>query len=288
MIGTILASLTGSGSDRSVLDLAAALARIDGGHITCLHTRIDAVEAAVLHQGLSGRPLGGLQQVNQDIAQAEQANSVRALTEFKEACRRHSLDVFEKPGAAPGPSIAWKEVTTFRNETQHEARFHDIVVMGRDSELSQERIESVLMQGGRPVLIAPPRPVLAVGRRVAIGWKEGPEAARAIAAASGILDRAETIEILCALEDPAQAEAAVQSAHTLARQLSWGGIRAEVRTAHSGGKSAAETLREMAYNSEADLFLMGAYGHNRVREFVFGGVTRDFLADCAIPVLMFH
>jgi nucleotide-binding universal stress UspA family protein len=42
----------------------------------------------------------------------------------------------------------------------------------------------------------------------------------------------------------------------------------------------------MAYNCDADLLVMGGYGHSRVREFVFGGVTRDILADCAIPVFM--
>ena len=44
----------------------------------------------------------------------------------------------------------------------------------------------------------------------------------------------------------------------------------------------------MAYNCDADLLIMGAYGHSRVREFVLGGVTRGVLADCALPVLMFH
>jgi len=42
----------------------------------------------------------------------------------------------------------------------------------------------------------------------------------------------------------------------------------------------------MAYECDADLLVMGAYGHSRVREFLFGGVTRDLLAASPLPVFM--
>ena len=285
MIKTILASLTGYNSDRTVLDAAIAAAGLDGAHIECLHTRIGAIQATALTGYATPEHRLDLHKLSQQIA-AEQAERLHhAKSAFDDACKRHSLAVTDAPSEAV-MSVAWRVVDSLLNEVLHEARYHDLVVMARDEELSSERIESVLMHSGRPLLLAPDKPVTAIGRKVAIAWKQGAESARALTAASAILSRAQQVFILSVSNNEAGDDTDRFSAETLARKLKWRGITAQVRMEYSPASSEAVALKEMAYNCDADLLVMGAYGHNRVREFIFGGVTRDMLADCAIPVFM--
>ena len=288
MIRTILALPTGFGSDKPVLDAAVAAAKIEGAHIECLHTRIDAVETAAWVRALAPQRRESLRELTEEITREEQARSQHAQAAFRDACTRHSLSVMDEPKKPGEVSISWKEVPTLQNEALHRARFHDMVVMGRDPELSRERIINVLMGAGRPVLLAPPTSAEKIGRIVALAWKEGSGAARALMASSSILCRADRVVILSVSEDAGNEEATRASAAQLAKQFLWHGIRAEVLVDHPVSGSASKRIKEMAYNCGADLLVTGAYGHSRLREFVLGGVTSDVLADCAIPVLMFH
>lgn len=284
MTKTILASLTGLSSDRTVLEAAVAAARIDGGHIQCLHTRIDAVEtAAVL--GLTA-PRVDLHSTLQAISKQEEERSRHARQAVDEIRKRHAIVLGDAPAENAPISIAWREDESFFNETLHEARYHDLTVMARDEELSSEGLLSVLMQSGRPLLIAPEKPVEVFGKKVAIAWKATAEAARALTAASFILSRAEKVVILSVSEDKAGDDSDRFSAEHLARQLAWQGIAAEVRMRYSPMVSTSRALLDMAYDGDADLLVMGAFGHNRMREFIFGGVTRDLLAASALPVFM--
>lgn len=286
MMKTILASLTGFSSDRTVLDAAIAAARIDDAHVQCLHTRIDPAETTMLYKSMTPHHVELMSEISRKIAEEEKGRSEHAKAAFQDACKRHALNVCDAPSGAPGVSIGWKEVETLLNQTLHEARYHDLVVMARDAELSSERIKSVLMQSGRPILLAPPKPVERIGRKVAIAWKAGAEAARALSASSTLLARAEQIAIIAVSEEGAEEGRA--SADYLAAQLRWRGAKVEVHWEPSGRSSTSKTILDAAYNCDADVLVMGAYGHSRVREFVFGGVTRDILSDCALPVLMFH
>jgi nucleotide-binding universal stress UspA family protein len=227
-----------------------------------------------------------MSEISGKISDEERSKSDHAKAAYDEACKRHSLTVSENPRNAGDVSVGWKEMETLLNETLHEARYHDLVVMARDAELSSERIVSVLMRSGRPVLIAPPKPVNAIGRNIAIAWKAEAESARALSAASSVLTHADRVSILTGRESTAEDGRA--SAENLAAQLRWRGLQVEVRVEMPALSATSGRIKEMAYNCDADLLIMGAYGHSRVREFVLGGVTRDVLADCALPVLMFH
>ena len=283
---TILASLTGLGSDHTVLESAVALARIEGGHVCGLHTRIDILETAALIETASPRQNFSPQDLLQEISSQEDTRSRHARRAFEEACTRHALGVRDTPVKdAPSLSAEWKENRSFLNETLHEARYHDVTVMRRDEELSSERIVSVLMQSGRPLLLAPLRPTQVIGRRVAIAWKPVAEAARTVTAASFILSRAEEVVILYVAEDE-NPEHSRASAEHLAAQLAWQGIRAEVRLAGSRGVTTSQALLDAACEGDADLLVAGAYGHSRMREFIFGGVTRDLLQASALPLFM--
>ncbi len=286
MFKTVLAALSGFNSDRTVLDAAVAVARVDGAHVTCLHTRIDVIAAAAAAGALTPTRRLDLHSATQAIAKEEDARSSHVRREFAEACTRHGLTANDDPEATGGVSIGLKEITTLFNEVLEHSRFHDLVVVGRDAETSGEWIQTLLMNAGRPLLLAPPKPVQAIGRHVAIAWKEGPEAARAVAAGSPLWRRAERVTIICATGEGTAGGRDRISSKNLADHLLWHGVKAEVELVNTATLSTTEAIQAAAYSRDADLLIMGAYGHSRLREMVLGGVTREILAGCAIPVLM--
>ena len=285
MLKSILVSLTGFGSDRTVLDAAFAAARIDQGHVAALHTRIDPGSAAATFSASQPQLRGELLNTMQRIAREEEERSSQAKLAFTEACKRHGA-VTEALG--PGVTAAFCEMKTFENETLHQARLHDMVVMARVAELASESLHTMVMLAGKPVLIAPHRPVRTICETVAIAWKDSAEAARAVTAALPILERAKRAIVISFSEDSSRRAPDHVSAEGVMAQLKRHGVDARIDCGSSDAGQAAVKIREMCYALDADLLVCGAYGHSRMREMVFGGVTRDLLAECGIPLLMVH
>ena len=277
MLKTILASLTGFASDRTVLDAAFAAARLDKGHVAALHTRIDPGETAAALGAAELRT--DLMETMQRIAHEENELSGHARLAFDAAYKRHGGDAI---------SASFREMTSFENETLHQARLHDMVVMARVAELASERLHTLVMLAGKPVLVPPPRPVAAIGEIVAIAWKDGAEAARAVTAAMPILEQARQVIVIAITEIASRTAPDHASAEGVVAQLKRHGIDARLETASAAAAPASDKIREISYGANADLLVSGAYGHSRVREMVFGGVTRELLRDCAIPLLMVH
>jgi nucleotide-binding universal stress UspA family protein len=280
---SILASLTGLGTDRAVMETAIAAARIEGGHLTCLHARIDALGAAAMVETMFPQTRYEPGQIRQ-MSEEDTLRTAHARAAFDNAARQHDLSVCDAPGEAP-VSLGWMETRWVVDETVEEAYYHDLIVMAREPDLPSERIRSVLMQAGRPLLLAPARPEPILGRNIAIAWKAGAEAARAVTAASSWLERAERIFILSVSNHAAGDDRDRLSAERLAASLRWRGLMAEVQADYASGQEAS-TLQTMACERDADLLVMGAYGHSRLREYVLGGVTQSMLANCALPVLI--
>jgi nucleotide-binding universal stress UspA family protein len=118
-----------------------------------------------------------------------------------------------------------------------------------------------------------------------VGWKETPEAARALSAGMPILVNSRRV-ILARVEDGDFAQSGALD--DLARQLAWQGIAAETQMIGADGRSIAQLLHAAAEAAHADLLVVGAYGHGRIRELVFGGVTQSFLEGARLPVFMAH
>jgi len=282
---SILASLTGLGTDRAVMETAIAAARIAGGHLTCLHARGDTLGAAAMVETTFPQTRFDPSQLHL-MSEEDTLRTAHARAAFDNAARQHGLSVCDAPGEAP-VSLGWLETRSVMDETVEEACYYDLVVMAREPELSGERIRSVLMQSGRPLLLAPPKSEPILGRNIAIAWKAGAEAARAVTAAAAWLERAERIFILSVSRHPVGDDRDHLSAERLAASLRWRGLNAEVQTDYATGPEA-RTLENMACDKDADLLLMGAYGHSRLREYVLGGVTESMLLGCSIPVMMFR
>jgi len=145
--------------------------------------------------------------------------------------------------------------------------------------------ESVIVQSGTPALVVPhPHRQETIGDRALVAWNGSAQAARALKAALPFLRRSSQVHVVSWAR---QAPAAPFSGLDVAGWLQRHGIGAHVHS-QTPVADVAGALRGIAVQLEADLVVMGCYGHSRMREQVFGGVTRGLLARLPTPLLMAH
>lgn len=297
MIKYILVPATGTEVDAPVFALALSVARQMPAHLEFLHVRIDvekkltAVASADV-RGLSGILTGGagggiqFRQFQEGLEQEASARQAKAESAFHQFCEREGLLVTADPSTAL-PSAEWR-VETGDGPTwlAEHARAADLLVVGRNegAPIAMDVLEAALVATGRPVLIAPPKPRTERSGVVAIAWKNRPEAARAVAAAQPFLHLADRVVILSVSEDARIDGSCEQIRHTLL----WHNPRSSVQHLKPIDRSPVDTLLAAAVAVNADLLVMGGYGHSRVHEEIFGGFTRRVLEHAELPVLMAH
>lgn len=287
-IRTILAVVSDDVSGRAPLDMALLVARDMGAHVKALHVRSDPSNAVPLvGEGMSGV------MVEEMISAAERQSEERAqAAKAMFEARRQELGVSLAAGPGEGEafSVCWREETGREEDIVARcARLNDLTVVGRpvsDRELpSVMTLNAALLESGRALLVAPPQMPAVVGRKVAVAWNGSAEAARAVNAALPFLRRAESVVVLSAKE---QDEDPVLTPAQLCTYLQWHGIRADSRSFASSVTQTGEALENEVRALGADLLVMGAYTHSRLRQLILGGVTRHMLHHAAIPVLMTH
>jgi nucleotide-binding universal stress UspA family protein len=162
----------------------------------------------------------------------------------------------------------------------------DLVIVGRGDAgaplLSVDPGDAV-MRLGAPVLVVPPGMDHLDAQRVAIAWKATREAHRAVRDALPFLARASHVVVLTIDDGAGAAET-----RDVVGFLQAHNVHASAETRDARGGPTAEALIDAASEHAADLIVAGAYGHGRLREWVFGGVTRDLLAGCPVCCLMSH
>lgn len=175
-------------------------------------------------------------------------------------------------------------------EIDRQCRVTDLVVVGqpdpdKPEPLRTPLIESVLFDAGVPVLVVPyiGAPQFKLDRAL-IAWDGSVTAARAVHAALPLLAFTKHVEVLMLTSgEPDEAEGT-----GIARYLARHGLRTELRRTTRGGIGVADALLNFVSDNAYDWVVMGAYGHSRLREAVFGGTTRDILAEMTVPVFMMH
>lgn len=282
---TILVPVADGASAVSPLDTAFRLASLFGAHVVGLHVRNDPTSAVPLvGEGMSG----GMVEEMMSVAERQSAErAAAARAGFDAACTRHGVGMSTVPVA--GPSAQWEDMTGREEEAvAWRGRLSDLVVMGRPSEGAEMpsllSLNAALMESGKPLLLAPPQAPAVVGRSVAVAWNGSAEAGRAVAFALPLMKRAETVTILSIAEDNRTVSA---SAGELAAFLAWHGITAQCKVVH-GGAHAGNVLLEQCSAVGADMLVMGAYTHSRLRQLILGGVTRHVLNHADIACLMCH
>ena len=210
--------------------------------------------------------------------------------------RAHSaLGLFEAEARRTGLAYSCRAVGAMPGEAAATlgaaARLYDLTVVAQpefsrdtfDNALSQE----ILFQSGGPVLFMPYTFKGAFhARRVGICWDGSRLAGRAVRDAMPLLEQAEAITIItinAASSVPADASAA-----HLMRYLSRLGVPTEIDSLKTSKANTQSIILSLAADESLNLLVMGGYGHSRLKETVFGGVTREMLESMTVPTLMSH
>ncbi len=149
-------------------------------------------------------------------------------------------------------------------------------------------LDRALLESGVPMLILPPdwKPG-PVGDNIVIAWNAGREAMRAVHDAMPLLERAKKVTLFAFSSRPSGLR---KSAQTLADHLAAHGVKTEHISdwTNTGDLTAVEALFASLDTQDADLIVAGAFGHSKLYEGVFGGVTMDLMHQQSLPVLMSH
>jgi nucleotide-binding universal stress UspA family protein len=164
-----------------------------------------------------------------------------------------------------------------------EARRSNLTLMlqpgGRDLSFRRTMFESVLYESGRPVLLTPPRWAGAGFDSIVVAWDGSREVTRAVADAWPLLAAAAHVVFLTV-------EAEEAPAAEIVARLRTGGVQCQHRTLPGRRSAIDEVLLRESEAVGADLIVMGGYGHARLHEMLFGGVTRSMVRASPVPLLL--
>ena len=170
----------------------------------------------------------------------------------------------------------------------------DLVITRQTSPLDDWELlpavpERLLMECRRPMLVIPHSGAAGtIDKNVLIGWNGRNEAARAIFDALPILQKARHVEITTVGRTASSPKQAFTPTDGIAASLARHGVDVEVFAIAETDLSEGQALLQRANDQACDLLVIGGYGHSRVSEFIFGGVTRHVLTHMTLPVLMSH
>lgn len=271
---TILVHIEGDEGQEARLNAAFDLARACSGHLVCLSVMPYAAYAL-------GDPAMG-------------AFPVTTLIDAVEARRKEERVAVEARLAHEGVSWEWQSADGDASDRLVEhARLADVVVMSAGPFSTQAALHlgitgDVAVRAPAPVLAVPPHARgIAVSGPALLCWDGGQEAARALRAAVPLLAYSEAVTLLTVAEKETPFDVRAAAAF-----LSRHGIHADVverGTGRDGGGSSVEqVIRSVAAERQSAWIVQGAYGHSRMRQMLFGGVTRGLLADAPLPILIAH
>ena len=171
-----------------------------------------------------------------------------------------------------------------------EARAADAFVALRPNGAQQEPenlVEGVLFGSGRHLLLVTDREAAqAPFERVLLAWNGARESARAMAEAMPYMHLAKEVSVVAVVEDETEENAGLGS--EAVTHLKHHGIEAVLHNPRIRDNGVAATLIAEARRLQADLIVMGGYGHSRLREWLLGGVTHELLHQAPVPLLIAH
>lgn len=259
------------------VDQAIALAGLLDARLTALTFQVDVPDVA-----------GGLAASLLDLgslAAAERTKSADAARELSAAFTAAA----ERAGVPFDAHIHACMSSQIDTVLLDHARLHSmtLVPLGHGDAFQQYVAERVIFGAGRPTLVLPvhvTRP-LALDT-VVVAWDFSAAAARAVGDAMPLLEKAGTVRVLIVRNEKAMPTQ--RSGSDIARHLSHHGLNVVVDEVDAGARPVGQVIEAHAGEHGANLLVMGAFGHSRLRDFVLGGATRHVLHSPALPTLLSH
>jgi len=259
-------------------DLACALAAEQGGHVTGL-VSISVVTPMV--EAMNYFP----EAVYESLATAAREASERLRSKVDACLAKH--EVSSESRVSDSIWLTAPEVAALH------AHYADLVVYGRTANAAAEAERSVfsslLFGSGRPLMVVPRQARWAAPpEKAVVAWRPSPEASRALHDAMPLLRRARSVDVV--VVDPRVGETGHGELPgvDIAEHLAHHGLQVEVVSLPREGASTATAILRHATQVGAQLIVAGGYGHSRVREQIFGGVTRELFENATVPVLFSH
>lgn len=288
-IRRILCLLDGDESREPVLPTALAVA---AGHRACvevLHVAIEPREAIpIVADGMTATMAEDiLASVETDTA--NRAKRAQSMFEHAVADAGVRQVPAESEVPADGPAASFRVVRGREADVVAEqGKLHDLIVVGRwhgeGEPPASPTLEAAIMETGRPVLVAPSRAPEHVGRRPTVAWRATIPGVHALHGAMPVLTLARAVRVVTVDEGHAGACAPGD----VVRYLAFHGVRGEAATIAANGREAGQAILEAASANDADLLVMGAYAHSRLRQLILGGVTATVLRSASLPLLLAH
>jgi nucleotide-binding universal stress UspA family protein len=276
MIKDMVVNLGGSGTRDVAADYAISMAKAYEAHVVGV--------AFIYEPVIPGSLLGGIPTDLIEVQREENAKAAKtAVAHFEAAARNGGVSAESRllDASIAGASDLFGRI----------ARRFDIAVVGQaqgEQGVSEELlIEGALFGSGRPVIVVPEiqsQPIKL--DNVMICWDGSRPAARAIADAIPLLQRANAIEIVVVTGE--RDKSGEITGANMKRHLARHSIDADIKRIAAGNVDVQTAILAHAADSGADFIVMGGYGHSRLREFILGGVTRSILKSMPVPVLMSH
>ncbi|NGQ89323.1 universal stress protein [Rhodobacter sp. HX-7-19] len=260
---------------------AAALATAHDAHLDILALGVDRTQVGYSYVGSGAVILqAALDRAEQEAKEIEAA--ARAAIGEQQPTLRWTVEA------------AMTQLGTLTDLVAQRARFADLVVLPRPYGANQGPeaeavVEAALFEGQAPVLILPETGAghAAAPRRIVIAWNQSAEAMVAVRKALPMLKLADLVNI-AVIDPPQHGAERSDPGGMLCQMLVRHGVKAEVSVLARTLPRISEVLARHVRDMNADLLVMGAYGHSRFREAILGGATRNMLEQAEVPVLMAH
>jgi nucleotide-binding universal stress UspA family protein len=276
---TIVVHLADERRAHRLLDVATTLARKHSAHLIGLFV----MPSYLVSSAFAAEYSRGIMEAGRKVFQAR-GERIR--------------EIFETAHRPNGYTMEWRVVEPRQQPILNVLMMHlraaDLIIASqRDPEWEDTALmefpETLALETGRPVLVVPNAGSHAnFGRRISVAWNERREAARAVFDSLPMLQTADHVRILWVNpESEAEAKGDIPTAE-LAAALARHGVKCTAAETHGSDLKVGDELLNQLTDDGSDMLVMGAWGHTRLRELVFGGVTRHILRHMTVPVLMSH
>ena len=187
--------------------------------------------------------------------------------------------------------VAYAERPFLEETLLQRALYCDLAIIGQGvagaGDLVRTVVDAVVFHAHRPLILVPAGGRLTLKpKRVVLAWNSKVEAARAAREALELLIAADQVNVTIVDPDALYWRNGEEPGADAATYLARHGVNVVVDQLTSAGRSVKDTLQQHALDTEGELIVMGAYGHSRMRQRIFGGVTASILKETKLPVLL--
>jgi len=275
---SLLTVVTDTKIAKPALEKAIAVARAEDAHLDVLCIGVDRTQTGYYYAGASA---------------VFQQEVIEKAKEEAASAEKYSLDLLENSEIKWSLDKAVAQLAGLGRLVAHRARFNDLIILPRPygKGCGQEQeilVESALFEGHVPTLVIPPKTKATTDtKRIIVAWNESSEAMSAVRAALPALIAADSVNIVV-IDPPQHGPDRSDPGGALSQMLVRHGVKAEITVLAKTMPRVSDVLLRHTRDINADMMVMGAYGHSRFREAILGGATRNMLENAGVPVLMAH